>query len=154
MGSGTWLLRNSSPIVTARKARSSLAFPSPVPPSPDAFRYRKVSRVKPKGASVLSIAVHIAEHERKDLQRPNRLWRHGADAIRAKAAERALEGRTLDEAGIAAAVAAAAEGTAPMTDPIASAWYRREVVGVHLARVLLGREGLRKNGEDTASVHA
>ena len=65
-------------------------------------------------------------------------WRRRA--IRAKAAERALEGRTLDEAGVAAAVAAAAEGTSPATDAIASAWYRREVVGVHLRRLLLGLE--------------
>jgi CO/xanthine dehydrogenase FAD-binding subunit len=61
-------------------------------------------------------------------------------AIRAKSAERALEGRMLDESGIAAAVAAASEGTAPATDAIASAWYRREVVGVHLRRLLLGQE--------------
>ncbi|MGA9850967.1 MAG: xanthine dehydrogenase family protein subunit M, partial [Roseiarcus sp.] len=45
-----------------------------------------------------------------------------------------------DEAGVAAAVAAAAEGTSPATDAIASAWYRREVVGVHLRRLLLGLE--------------
>jgi CO/xanthine dehydrogenase FAD-binding subunit len=60
--------------------------------------------------------------------------------IRAKAVERALEGRSLDEAGIAAAVAAAAEGTNPPTDAIASAWYRREIVGVHLRRLLSGVE--------------
>jgi xanthine dehydrogenase small subunit len=89
------------------------------PSSPEAFRFRKVARVKPKGVSVLSIAV----------------------SIRAKAAERALEGRTLDEAGVAAAVAAAAEGTSPANDAIASAWYRREVVGVHLRRLLLGQDG-------------
>jgi CO/xanthine dehydrogenase FAD-binding subunit len=62
-------------------------------------------------------------------------------AIRAKATERALEGRTLDESGVAAAVAAAAEGTSPANDAIASAWYRREVVGVHLRRLLLGQDG-------------
>ena len=45
-------------------------------------------------------------------------------------------------AGVAAAIAAAAEGTSPVNDPIASAWYRREVVGVHLRRLLLG-QGLR-----------
>ena len=61
-------------------------------------------------------------------------------AIRAKSAERALEGRTLDESAIAAAVAVAAEGTSPPTDAIASTWYRREVVGVHLRRLLLGQE--------------
>ena len=63
----------------------------------------------------------------------------GPTAVRAKAAERALEGRTLDEASIAAAAAAATEGTSPATDAIASAWYRREVVGVHLRRLLPGR---------------
>src|SRR6202035_2170614 len=29
------------------------------PASPEAFRYRKISRVKPKGASVISLAVHV-----------------------------------------------------------------------------------------------
>ena len=43
--------------------------------------------------------------------------------------------------GVAAAVAAAAEGASPATDAIASAWYRREVVGVHLRRLLLGQDG-------------
>jgi xanthine dehydrogenase small subunit len=45
-----------------------------------------------------------------------------------------------DEAGVAAAVAVAAEGTSPATDSIASTWYRREVGGIHLRRVLLGQE--------------
>ena len=61
--------------------------------------------------------------------------------LRAKAAERALEGRTLDEAGVAAAVAARRRGSRRPTDALASAWYRREVAGVHLRRLLLGREG-------------
>jgi CO/xanthine dehydrogenase FAD-binding subunit len=60
--------------------------------------------------------------------------------VRAKAAERALEGHVLDAASIAAAVAAAAEGTSPIDDSLASAWYRREVVGVHLRRLLAGQE--------------
>ncbi len=110
------------------------------PASPDAFRYRKVSRVKPKGASVLSIAVHVPNMSGRVSNARIAYGAMGPTAIRAKAAERALEGRTLDEAGVAAAVAAAAEGTAPMTDAIASAWYRREVVGVHLRRVLIGQE--------------
>ena len=102
---------------------------------PQNFRYVKVSRVKPKGASVLSIALNL----------PGGGGRHriaygamGPFAIRAKAAERALEGRALDASGIAPAIALAAEGTNPATDAIASAWYRREVVGVHLRRLLLG----------------
>jgi len=60
--------------------------------------------------------------------------------MRAKAAERALEGRSLDAASIGAAAAAAAEGTSPSDTALASAWYRREIVGVHLRRLLSGQE--------------
>ena len=110
------------------------------PAGPDAFRYRKVSRVKPKGASVVCIAAHLPNIGGRVSNARIVYGAMAPTAIRAKAAERALEGRTLDEAGVAAAVAAAAEGTSPATDAIASAWYRREVVGVHLRRLLLGLE--------------
>ena len=43
-------------------------------------------------------------------------------------------------ASIAAAVAAVTEGTSPVDDSLASAWYRREVVGVHLRRLLAGQQ--------------
>ncbi|NNF78474.1 MAG: xanthine dehydrogenase family protein subunit M, partial [Rhizobiales bacterium] len=55
------------------------------------------------------------------------------------AVEQALEGVTLDENGVAAAVAAANTGASPATDSIASEWYRREVAPVHLKRLLLGQ---------------
>ena len=50
------------------------------------------------------------------------------------------EGRTLDAGSIAAAAVAASEGTAPADTAIASGWYRREVIGVHLRRLLSGQE--------------
>ena len=56
------------------------------------------------------------------------------------AAGSAPEGRPLDAATIAAATAAAAEGTSPANTALASAWYRREIVGVHLRRLLSGQE--------------
>ncbi|MFY9958686.1 MAG: xanthine dehydrogenase family protein subunit M, partial [Bradyrhizobium sp.] len=59
---------------------------------------------------------------------------------RARAAERALEGRSLDAPTIGAAAAAAVEGTSPGDNALASAWYRREIVGVHLRRLLSGQE--------------
>ena len=59
--------------------------------------------------------------------------------IRAKAAERALVGNRLTADGIAAALAVAGEGTVPPTDSVASAWYRAEVLPVHLKRLLLAR---------------
>ena len=63
-----------------------------------------------------------------------------ATQIRARAAERALEGRSLDDAAISAAAAAATEGVSPADNALGSAWYRREIVGVHLRRLLSGLE--------------
>jgi CO/xanthine dehydrogenase FAD-binding subunit len=60
--------------------------------------------------------------------------------IRARAVERALEGRPLDASTIGAAAAAAAEGTSPVDNALGSAWYRREIVGVYLRRLLSGQE--------------
>jgi CO/xanthine dehydrogenase FAD-binding subunit len=62
----------------------------------------------------------------------------GPTPLRAKTAERALEGRALDVAGINPALAVAGEGTNPTDDAIASAWWRREILPVHLRRLLLG----------------
>jgi CO/xanthine dehydrogenase FAD-binding subunit len=106
------------------------------PQSADAFRFRKVSRVKPKGISVMSIAAHLPGGGRISGARVA----YGAMAptpIRARGVERALEGKALDGAAIAAAKQAAAEGVSPPTDAIASEWYRREVLPVHLGRLLM-----------------
>jgi CO/xanthine dehydrogenase FAD-binding subunit len=107
-------------------------------PNPDAFRFRKVSRVKPKGISVLSIATHLPMNGGRIAGARVAYGAMAPAPMRAKPVERALEGRALDEAGIAAAVTVAAEGTSPPTDALASAWYRREMVAVHLKRLLGG----------------
>jgi CO/xanthine dehydrogenase FAD-binding subunit len=62
----------------------------------------------------------------------------GRTPLRAKAAERALEGRSLDRDSITPALAVAADGSSPMDDAIASSWWRREILPVHLRRLLLG----------------
>ena len=138
MARATCRSRNFWRAATDRRARSS-------------SRLLRAARQR-RGVSLPQGRAHQAErrlcdHARRaspDQRRPRRRARASPMArwrrppIRAKAAERALEGRTLDEASVAAAVAAAAEGTSPATDSIASAWYRREVVGVHLRRLLLG----------------
>jgi xanthine dehydrogenase small subunit len=112
-----------------------LSFVRPV--TSDAFRFRKVTRVKPKGISVLSIAVHMPASGGRIS---NVRVAYGAMAptpIRARGVERALEGKVLDAVSIGAAKAASAEGIAPATDAIASEWYRREVLPVHLGRLLM-----------------
>ena len=114
MARATWRSRSSWPGAIAPPGTLVLGVSFERPASPDAFRYRKIARVKPKGASVVSIAAHVPNMRRPRRRRAHRLWRAWRRRpIRAKAAERALEGRALDEAGVAAAVAAAAEGTSP-----------------------------------------
>lgn len=103
------------------------------PRSPADFRFLKVTRVKPRGTSILSIVIATGN-------RSTRVAYNGMSPapMRALAVERVLEGKTLDANGIAPALAVAADGTAPADDAIASAWYRKEVLPVHLRRLLLG----------------
>jgi CO/xanthine dehydrogenase FAD-binding subunit len=56
--------------------------------------------------------------------------------LRARNVEAALEGKTLDAATIAAAVAAAVEDAKPIDDVRASAWYRGHLVRVFVEEVL------------------
>jgi CO/xanthine dehydrogenase FAD-binding subunit len=109
-------------------------------PRDGGFRFLKVSRVKPKGVSVLSIAAVVEEDGDGRVTAARIGLGCMADRpIRAKAAEKALVGNRLTADGIAAALAVAGEGTVPPTDAVASAWYRAEVLPVHLKRLLLAR---------------
>lgn len=110
----------------------------PRPQNPQHFHFRKISRVKPKGIAVLSIAAHLPLAGGRVAQARIAYGAMAPTPMRAKGVERALEGRALDAATLAAARQAALEGTRPETDAIASAWYRREVLPVHLARLLAG----------------
>jgi len=115
---------------------ASVAFNRPA--GADAFRFLKVARVRPKGVSVLSIAAHLPQNAGRISGARIAYGAMGPTPLRAKAVERVLEGRSLDAATIAAAKTAALEGTQPATDAIASEWYRREVLPVHLGRLLAG----------------
>ena len=110
------------------------------PASAAAFRYRKIARIKPKGGSVITLAAHLPSSGGRISGARIALGSMAATQIRAKAAERALEGRSLDDSAITAAAAAATEGVSPAENALGSAWYRREIVGVHLRRLLSGQE--------------
>jgi len=110
------------------------------PASAGEFRYRKVARVRPKGGSVITLAAHLPISSGRIAGARIALGSMAPDPIRARAAERALEGRPLDAATISAAADAVAEGTTPVDNALASAWYRREIVGVHLRRALSGQD--------------
>jgi CO/xanthine dehydrogenase FAD-binding subunit len=107
-------------------------------PAAEAFRFVKVTRVHPKGVSVLSIAAHLPLSGGRVSGARIAYGAMAPAPARAKSAERALEGRPLDAAGIAPALSAAADGTSPADDAIASAWWRREILPIHLRRLLLG----------------
>lgn len=120
------------------RGRSALiaAIEVPRPRSPADFAFTKVSRIKPKGVSVLSIAVNLPQEGGRIRGARVAFGAMGPMPLRALAVERVLEGQALDAATIARAAQVASEGLDPPTDAIASAWYRREVAGVHLRRLL------------------
>ena len=107
-------------------------------PPAEALRFAKVTRVHPKGMSVLSMAAQLPLASGRVTGARIAYAGMAPMPMRAKAVERALEGRTLDAAGIAPALAVAADGTSPADDAIASAWWRREILPIHLRRLLLG----------------
>lgn len=106
---------------------------------PSALRFLKVSRVKPKGASVLTIAAMLPRAGSRSADLRVAYGGLAPTPVRAQAVETALEGASLDERGIARALEVATEGIAVETDALASDWYRREIAPVHLKRVLLGK---------------
>jgi CO/xanthine dehydrogenase FAD-binding subunit len=114
---------------------SSVAFRRPTTRT---FRFVKVTRVHPKGVSVLSIAAQLPLMSGRVNGARIAYAAMGRTPVRARAAERALEGRPLDAAAVAPAIAVADEGTAPIDDAMASAWWRRQILPVHLRRLLLG----------------
>lgn len=106
-------------------------------PQAGTFRFSKTSRVKPKGASVVTIAAVIEENAGKITSARIAYGCMADRPIRGTAAEAALIGKPRKQEGIADALAVATEGTSPVTDAIASGWYRGEVLPVHLGRLLL-----------------
>lgn len=107
-------------------------------PADGAFRFLKVARKKPHGASVLAIAAVLPVAGGKVAGASIAYGAMAPTAVRARAVEAALDGKALDDTAIAAAVKVAGDGTSPGTDPQASAWYRSAVLPVHLKRLLKG----------------
>ncbi len=121
-----------------REPRVLVASVSIVRPQSGIFKFRKVSRVKPKGVSLMTIAAWIPQSGGRVSGARVAYSSMGPTPMRVQAVEQALEGATLDETGVGNALSAATSGIEPPTDAIASSWYRREVAPVHLKRTLLG----------------
>lgn len=108
----------------------------PRPQTPSDFGFLKASRIKPKGVSVLSVAAYLPRQGGRIRGARVAFGAMGPMPLQSAAVERVLDGQSLDAATIARAAQVAAEGLDPPTDALATAWYRREVVGVHLKRLL------------------
>jgi CO/xanthine dehydrogenase FAD-binding subunit len=104
----------------------------------NALQFVKVTRVKPRGIALMSIAAHRSRSGPRGGEFRVAYGNMAPTPIRATAVEQALAGATLDERGIARALAVATEGLDPPTDALGSTWYRREVAPIHLKRLLLG----------------
>lgn len=106
-------------------------------PPRDALRFRKVTRIHPRGVSLMTIAALLPSRASRVAGARIAYGSMARRPIRVPAVEQALEGQSLNETGIAQALQHCLDGIDPPTDPIASNWYRREVAPVHLKRVLL-----------------
>ncbi len=124
----------------AGRAGLVLSLEVPRPREPRALGYAKVARVHPVGTPVISLAAYLPREGGRIRGARIAFTGMGATPRRAQAAERVLEGQALDAATIDRAAQVAAEGLEPIDDALATAWYRREVAGVHLGRLLQGME--------------
>ena len=98
--------------------------------------FMKCGRRRFNSASVISVAVNVAQKGGKVTEARIALCGAGPHVQRCAAAEEAILGGKLDDAAIARAAEAAAAACAPVTDTVASEWYRRRMVGVYLRRAL------------------
>ncbi len=105
-------------------------------PSGSDFRYAKVSRVKPKGVSVLSMAAWLPIRAGRLAQPRIAFGAMAATPQRARNAEQALDGGALGPTEIQTAVGTLDRDYQPPDDALASSWYRTQVAPVHLRRLL------------------
>ncbi len=102
----------------------------------DPSAYRKFGRKHANTPAVVTVAVRLAWDGATVADARIALGAVGPHPIRAHEAERLVVGSGLGPDAIAAAAAAAAERCEPFTDAIATAWYRRRMVGLFVARAL------------------
>ncbi len=107
-----------------------------VPVAREESAFVPLGRKQANTPAVVTVATTIAEDRGVVRSARVALGAVGPHPLRARAAEAALDGHELDEASIAAAAEAATAEAEPFDDGIASAWYRRRMVGVVVRRAL------------------
>jgi CO/xanthine dehydrogenase FAD-binding subunit len=125
-----------SGFMTNRLAPDELLVEIGVPISSDPGTFIKFGRKRANTPAVVTIAVRLAWGSGRISAARIALGAVGPHAIRARRAEAALIGASLEPDAIAAAAALASEECEPFTDAIATDWYRRRMVGVFVGRAL------------------
>jgi CO/xanthine dehydrogenase FAD-binding subunit len=104
--------------------------------------YWKFGRRQASTPSIVAVAVRVVADAGGAVSEARiALGAAGPYPARARDAEAALIGRTLDDASIAAAAEAAMAASDPPTDALASGWYRKKMVGVYVKRALESLKG-------------
>ena len=111
----------------------------PIRPRPEAFV--KFGRRHANTLSVVTVAVRVTLDGGMVRDARVALGAAAPHPIRSAGAEAALEGRPLDEDVVTAAAEAAQADSEPFTDAVATADYRRRMVGVFVRRALAGLAG-------------
>jgi CO/xanthine dehydrogenase FAD-binding subunit len=97
----------------------------------------KFGRRHANSPAVVTVAAKLIQDARGHVTEARiALGAAGDYPLRAKQAEAALVGRTLDSKSIADAAELAKQDAQPFSDALASEWYRRKMVGVYVTRAL------------------
>ena len=123
-------------FMTSALAADELLAAIEVPMTPRETAFLKFGRKQANTPAVVTVAVALTREQGRVREARIALGAAGPYPIRATAAEAALTGSPLDPATIDRAAEAAARESQPFTDAIASAWYRRRMVGVFVRRTL------------------
>ena len=123
-------------FMTSALAADELLTAIEVPMTPRETAFLKFGRKQANTPAVVTVAVALTREQGVVREARIALGAAGPYPIRATAAEAALTGSPLDPATIDRAAEAAARESQPFTDAIASAWYRRRMVGVFVRRTL------------------
>jgi CO/xanthine dehydrogenase FAD-binding subunit len=123
-------------FLTTALAPDELVVRVVVPATSGQHAFVKLGRKAANTPAVVTVAVHAAMDGDRVREARVALGAAGPHPLRSPGAEAAIAGRPLTPEVIAAAAAAAVEDADPFTDAVASAWYRRRMVGVVVGRAL------------------
>ncbi|HYM83833.1 MAG TPA: FAD binding domain-containing protein [Candidatus Dormibacteraeota bacterium] len=117
-----------------------------VPPVRGETAYLKFGRKQANTPAVVTVAARVVLEAGRVSEARIALGAVGPHPIRAHAAEAAIVGSSLEEAAIARASMTAAAECSPVTDAIATEWYRRRMVALFVGRALRPLAGVAEGG--------